>query len=195
MKLVDILARELKEWPDCEEIFQDYDGELRYMGNPVSTRSHCFVEMCDDLIRPKYGVDIKGITQPQWKEARDALLKADAKEWNGEGLPPVGTVCNLKYQGFDQGVVEVLFCSKQTTVCRNLEDGREQFGDTFEYEFRPIRTPGQIAADERLHKIRNAHTAIARTLDSFRGDIPAEGVSRTIIEAMIDAGYSEHEPK
>ncbi|MCY1422435.1 hypothetical protein D9M71_381120 [compost metagenome] len=57
--------------------------------------------------------------------------------------------------------------------------------------FRPFRTPEQIAADERLHKVRNAHTAIARTLECFRGNIPAEAVSREVIEAMIDAGYSK----
>ena len=193
MKLVDILARELKEWPDCEEIFQDYDGELRYMGNPVSTRSHCFVEMCDDLIRPKYGVNIKGITQPQWKEARDALLKADAKEWNGEGIPPVGAVCEilgtvgqeLSKQEFSWVQVEIIahtcFGGAPIAVGRDLS--RATLGWGIASSFRPIRTPEQIAAEEREKLIDELAIATNYVAD------------RHACEAVIDANYRKQETK
>lgn len=73
MKLVDILARELREWPNCHEIFQDYDGELRYIGHPVTSLSGNRVEMCEDLVRPHMGAHPKGVTRAQWQEAREAL--------------------------------------------------------------------------------------------------------------------------
>jgi hypothetical protein len=55
--------------------------------------------------------------------------------------------------------------------------------------FRPIRTPEQIAADERLHNVRNACSAIAETLDDLRGKTMVERAALAVVEAMIDAGY------
>ncbi|MBF8674866.1 hypothetical protein IRZ53_07160 [Pseudomonas fulva] len=118
--------------------------------------------------------------------------------WNGEGLPPVGAELEAGYACEDFKIWHKGVCVA-VGIC---PEGREeycvvQFGDVLaQYgadgrRMRPIRTPEQVAADERLHKLRNAHTAIARTLESFRGDIPAESVSRQVIEAMIDAGYSK----
>lgn len=190
MKLVDILARELKEWPDCEEIFQDYDGELRYMGNPVSTRSHCFVEMCDDLIRPKYGVNIKGITQPQWKEARDDLLKADAKEWNGEGLPPVGTVCEAVHEDLNYGLpckAEILKLNKnERSAAFFWIDAPEGMRNLFWAErFLPIRTPEQIAAEER----RRGISEISKILHSGASTLEEDAAT------LWDLGWRKQEPK
>ncbi|ORL69715.1 hypothetical protein B7H19_09495 [Pseudomonas putida] len=114
------------------------------------------------------------------------------ENWKGDGIPPVGARCECAqlYGKWAEGEV----------VAHHWEGAIVAIGDSekgFEYDsyqanqIRPIRTPEQIAADERLHKVRNAHTAIAKTLESFSGDIPAEAVSRQVIEAMIDAGYSK----
>jgi len=108
-------------------------------------------------------------------------------QWDGKGLPPVGVDCEYNDGG------EWMRCE----VVAHRNNAAVVLSDCYEpafvsqQELRPIRSPEQIAADERLHKLRNAHTAIARTLEAFRGDIPAESVSRQVIEAMIDAGYSK----
>lgn len=119
-------------------------------------------------------------------------------EWNGEGLPPVGTVCEIKNSRMGWVRCEIIAhkhfdCGAKPHAIAWIDGNNIDQSEGI--RFRKIKSPEQIAAEERLHKIRNAHTAIARTLDSFRGDIPAEGVSRTIIEAMIDAGYSKQEQK
>lgn len=57
-------------------------------------------------------------------------------------------------------------------------------------EMRPPRTPEQIAADERLHKIRNAATDIASTLEACSKTVAYKDIAATVLEAMIDAGYA-----
>lgn len=71
--------------------------------------------------------------------------------WSGEGLPPVGTVCEAKWgrNGWSRCVV---FAHKPnanggTDVLVDV-DGDWTFFDKPSM-FRPIRTPEQIAADER----------------------------------------------
>lgn len=70
-------------------------------------------------------------------------------QWNGEGLPPAGTVCELVCDGVNQGVVTVMYISEQFAVCKNHKHQHEQGAKTRRYKFRPIRTPEQIAAEER----------------------------------------------
>ena len=120
--------------------------------------------------------------------------------WDGEGLPPVGTLVEASFACED-------FENWHDGVCVAVgedPEGREDFcvvqcGKKIAMyrdeakRVRPRRTPEQIAADERLHKIRNAHSRIARTLDQFRQDIPGQSAARTVIEAMIDAGYEMQE--
>lgn len=188
MKLVDILVRELKEWPieagnTCS---QDHDKEARF---ERPSFDFFLSELAEDAAEENcYGGGVE-VTRAQWQEARDALNNPAVEVWNGEGLPPAGTICHCLYKGIDQGEVRVEYIGKNACVLLNLFHGDEQCGMTEHYLFTPIRTLEQIAADERLHKLRNAHTAIAGTLDAFKGDIPAESVSRQTIEAMIDAGY------
>ncbi len=198
-KLVEILAQELKEWVgDWPAIGQAKDGTLHrepFLGGhtPFSlTRASDYVQAI--------------VTRAEWQAAVDAL-KPDAqrfaedyveankdrcvREWNGEGLPPVGTTCDLVYQGCEQGQVEVLFCSRQTTVCLNLEDGREQFGETFDYEFRPIRTPEQIAAEEREKAVEDM-----LLLDPYDVRLQLGMMSRKdFCGALYDAGYRKQEQK
>lgn len=57
-------------------------------------------------------------------------------------------------------------------------------------EMRTPRTPEQIAADERLHKIRNAATDIASTLEACSKTVAYKDIAATVLEAMIDAGYA-----
>lgn len=77
--------------------------------------------------------------------------------WSGEGLPPVGTVCERKV-GFDGWQV--------TTICGHSPDGKS-FAAYYDDElagwgtvFRPIPTPEQIAAEEK-------EKAIAQMMQCF----------------------------
>lgn len=75
--------------------------------------------------------------------------------WSGEGLPPVGTVCQLRtvrdpndaFEGW--GKAEILYSSDGAVVWRWQGHTSEFGAEWSEVEFRPIRTPEQIAAEER----------------------------------------------
>lgn len=132
-----------------------------------------------------------GETRQNFTRGQVQYITPRPARWNGEGIPPVGAACEAYDAERD------LWWPGQVLMHGNSDhafvSGTPECWGTLLWAstFRPFRTPEQIAADERLHKVRNAHTAIARTLECFRGDIPAEAVSRQVIEAMIDAGYSK----
>jgi hypothetical protein len=82
-------------------------------------------------------------------ESRFKQMIKRPQPWNGKGLPPVGTVCTAKWCGSEQGEVTVLFIGEEYAVLKNKAFKQEQCGLINEYVFSPIRTPEQIAADER----------------------------------------------
>lgn len=88
-------------------------------------------------------------------------------EWSGEGLPPAGTVCEWLDRNCKRWLpVEIMFCSSWVVVVRDTKshpDGPvdlaiELIGE--EPEFRPLRTPEQIAAEEREREIEALATDI-----------------------------------
>jgi hypothetical protein len=116
--------------------------------------------------------------------------------WNGEGLPPVGTVCEYNAHGErDSGKelwcqVQVKYLSAWVIVfeCTKAPKGHEEsvgvelFGDIspkLENRFRPIRTPEQIAADER-------EAAVNRIYDILEGSKRPDLMSTC--RALYDAG-------
>lgn len=127
--------------------------------------------------------------QEDWGTSR--YIPRPTSTWNGEGLPPVGTHCAHQGTAHNLDWQEVVVLA-HTEVC-----GRQvavfQYANIVSYSsaqyFRPIRTPEQIAADERLHNVRNACSAIAETLDDLRGKTMVERAALAVVEAMIDAGY------
>lgn len=89
-----------------------------------------------------------------------------APEWTGEGLPPVGTVCELSHpQKFTQGTVLEEFPAGTkmlvgghanfggADVAVVIVSGRHFTGTTIPSLLRPIRTPEQIEAEERKRVI------------------------------------------
>ena len=82
--------------------------------------------------------------------------------WTGEGLPPVGTVCEWKgtHGGYWVGC-EVVALSQSQFVLRHSDSSKYRPGqfevfsaDPVQIQFRPIRTPEQIAAEKRSKAIR-----------------------------------------
>lgn len=106
-----------------------------------------------------------------------------APQWNGEGLPPVGTVCELRTKTGGWGTAEIKYMS--STVCVWLwirSDGGEQSVEwaepPYRMEFRQIKTPAQIAAEEREAAAKAMRAIVTRTH-------PAECPYLT----LYDAGY------
>lgn len=91
------------------------------------------------------------------------------QDWTGEGLPPVGTVCEYDARAFGKGdplwvTVEINYLSKWNIVfvCIAVPDGTRQENVGVELSadvgvtinrFRLIRTPEQIASEERQKNI------------------------------------------
>ena len=115
-----------------------------------------------------------------------------AAQWAGEGLPPVGVVCEINHPELgwtrcDIVAHKVMDCGGKTHAIAWID------GNTLDQSqglrFRPIRTPEQIEADKRLHEIRNALTTIKAGQQLFPNDLVRGNITLSVVEAMIDAGY------
>lgn len=76
--------------------------------------------------------------------------KQDIQSWNGEGLPPVGTVCEF-YDCEAWSEVRVKFIGDKYAVLQNLNFDIERVYCVADKpsKFRPILTPEQIEAERR----------------------------------------------
>ena len=120
------------------------------------------------------------------------------QSWSGEGLPPVGAVCELRCLPVGGwGKAEIKYMSETQCVWRWLrEDGGYQVElaevpDVTRMAFRQIRTPEQIAADERDEAIKRACEDIDKLVAAYNMSIDCSAAIRATIEAMIDKGYSK----
>ena len=86
-------------------------------------------------------------------------VKRPSPAWSGEGLPPVGVECLAFYMGQPQGVVKIRY-SGEWMILWSQDRRAEQCGAAEHYLFRPIRTPEQIAADEREAAINDLENLI-----------------------------------
>lgn len=108
----------------------------------------------------------------------DHVPRPAAPAWNGEGLPPVGTVCELQ----DATEVRILAHTKRAGApvavyqCTDSES-IEAYTASF---FRPIRTPEQIAAEEREAYINR----MVEVLHARMG----HGSPFSVCEALYDEG-------
>lgn len=119
--------------------------------------------------------------------------------WNGEDLPPVEAACEYTLNSgisWFTCVISYIYMDKSALIAKCFTSERspefiEQeipLDDLRRVQFRPIRTAEQIAVDERLHKVRNALTAI-KASRHFPGDEARQNVMVATVEAMIDAGF------
>lgn len=103
------------------------------------------------------------------------------KPWDGQGLPPVGTVCEYRHMIWPEyRPCEIRYISEESLVV--YDDAQEQFYRTCDMLFRPIRTPEQIAADER-------EKAVGDMAMSIQG-VPYQYPT---LYALYDAGYRRQE--
>lgn len=96
-------------------------------------------------------------------------------EWNGEGLPPVGTVCEFRVDEDDWRQCEVIAHKEDSAVCWIHCN---KISATNGSSVRPIRTPEQIAAEKREIAIRE--------MEALGIGNPSR---QSLLEALYDAGY------
>jgi hypothetical protein len=109
--------------------------------------------------------------------------------WTGEGLPPVGTVCMTMSSGRERRI-KVLGIGKTRLLGEDVETG-EEFGFLMiNRTFYPIRTPEQIAAEEREAEIGEMSRVIREQIKHYSGQDAADYSA-----ALYDAGYRKQVAK
>lgn len=108
-------------------------------------------------LKPGHAVRVSRREQ-DWREDgyTDDLIATSAikRPWSGEGLPPVGVVCEANFVG-SWTEFEMRYYGESYVIFKTqyeVQRTRIDF-DTCGVKFRPIRTPEQIAADERRKAI------------------------------------------
>lgn len=97
------------------------------------------------------------------------MLEGKQNEWSGEGLPPVGVVCEaMSARTKEYRQCEVLAIRNGMAVVVFPDHEEIQWAS----EFRPIRTAEQIAAEER-EKALEAMFKIYRDAGEFRAGLSA----------------------
>ena len=203
MKLVDILARELNQWPDAlgHAAGQAADGTLHSEMEPEDAETVRTIEsytICSNWI-----IDI--VTRAEWLAAVDALNADKCEhsysnnigcpecgelsapkvvEWDGEGEPPVGIECEWRPNVHGWVKVKILGRDGSDTWYRASGEEHSQTCRNMAF-FRPIRTAEQVAAEEREKAIKEM---------MMNGVDAGDSTIEYSCAALYDAGYRK-EPK
>jgi len=212
MKLVEILARELHEWPDGQLwASQDPDREVRFDSDTI--RDFYASTLADDA-----GLRIGGgarVTREMWEAERAksapwfasepacchciemdvefptvsiGVGAACSPEWDGEGLPPVGLPCELRMvSGLWMKVTPTAYGKKHMLFEDGL--GEERIEYISEVQARPLRTPEQVAAEKREREINELVETIICHYEYPKGAESYIGLAR----ALHNAGYRKQE--
>lgn len=144
-----------------------------------------------------------------WREATDSCvfpkvssLSARPEQWSGEGLPPVGTVCEFAGFNPEETLPSDPMIGDRVTVIAHFKSGSIDVAaftffapPEFEYLqvgqgahgcFRPIRTPEQIEAEKREEEVK---AMMALNPD----ENPNQALTKWLCEALYDAGYRKQE--
>lgn len=159
MKLIDILVRELPNrggWPE---------GAIEFFIHSKEFLVGCFYDVNGEEAGEQFdarnmefedrGTDKLAISREQY----EAALAASKLEWDGEGLPPVGTVC--EYMKRSLAVKEWTECTidyvgSSFIVYRDCY-GVELTAIKCDIEFRPIRSEADKKRDIIISKIEKAY--------------------------------------
>lgn len=187
MKLVDILARELKVWPEGAITVDQstVDREVyTYSANKKLGYTGVFLSVIADDPDEE-------VTRAQWQAAVDALN--ESVTWTGAGLPPVGAVCeaNITAMFRSEGVwdrAEVIAHTKIGVTNMAVVNSGSSIGWGAAHQFRPIRTPEQIAAEEKGRAVTDMLCIVSGS------DLKGRGVINQL-EALYDAGYRKQAPE
>lgn len=189
MKLVDILARELKAWPEGLECLSQLKGTGYIInGKGFDGRAFDALQIADETL-----VAGSIVTRAEWQAAVDALNAPKVVAWDGEGMPPVGSA-SCEYLGahkYDEWTVVNIFAHYGHTVFVDFGDGWRAEDDSS--RFRPIRTAEQVAAEER----EKARTEVLNAMTKVKNEYEPEALWKfrlKVVGEMLDMGYRK-EPK
>lgn len=120
----------------------------------------------------------------------DEWVRASPPAWNGEGLPPAGVTCEVKsIEGWHLCTVFAIkpgINSDEALYDYAEDDGSLAWSSCASAElFRPIRTPEQIAADDREAAIQQM------CADAGRPDMPSRSIAQAAM--LYDAGWRKQE--
>jgi hypothetical protein len=127
---------------------------------------------------------------PAWRALRLIPRRVEPAPWNGEGLPPVGTVCEWHPNNDGWIQVEILGHSGEETWFRR--DGHELSETCLRMAFfRPIRTPEQIAAEERIAELNKMIGCINDHPNKYPGatHLTQLKIQEDACIDLYDAGY------
>jgi hypothetical protein len=124
------------------------------------------------------GLPVFETVTDSWCDRINAMQVAEpAPEWDGEGLPPVGTICETRTRnGGEWEVCKIHFIGKKTGML-SLEGVDELWFQMDCRDFRVYRTPERIAAEERAVGINEIYS------------LPGSLLSYKAAEMIYDAGY------
>jgi len=122
--------------------------------------------------------EVFGLIPSRW----NVIATHPQPTWNGEGLPPVGTVCALTPLTGETVTVTIKYMGKDLAV---VQKGNKECVQALGLcIFRLIRTPDKIAAEEREKVIEEMRKEVGHQK-------PYLGVDP--IAALYDAGYRKLE--
>ncbi|MEH5066384.1 hypothetical protein [Enterobacter hormaechei] len=145
MKLIDILVQELPKrggWPHGSERCMQTDG--LYVTFP-DIGDHC------DFVAKCMAEGIRIATREQY----EAAIAASKPEWDGEGIPPVGTVCEYTKQSLtvkEWTECTVDYVGSSFIVYRDCY-GVELTGIKGDIKFRPVRSEADKKKEEVVFAI------------------------------------------
>ena len=208
MKLVDILARELKAWPEPKV---SLNGSKDDCCQSDETTEVYFGFGRDSVLLSKRAENTIGVsvTRAEWKAAVDALNAPKVVEWDKGSLPPIGSVVEWDGCTFDpeEPQEKDLHVGDHVTIISHLKDGDfELAAFTFNPKihnpnrgsiwvnqgtygcFRPIRTAEQLAEEERDKARTDVLNAMTSKTMGFETEDQWQQRMKFVGE-MLDMGY------
>lgn len=193
MKLVDILASELKHWPSTRTaaVGQSNSGSLHLNEEPRHGSEFfgwttCKFTMAEDC-------QSAWVTRAEWQAAVDALNAPKVVEWDGVGSPPAGSTCQIRHSGWDAGswqTADIKYISSEYLIIGHGNFKREQHFHMPDIQFRPVRTAEQVAAEEREKAIADLYFTINWNEGRETWPFISNG-RKADYEKAIDAGYTK----
>lgn len=158
MRLVELLAMELIEWPQNARAVQNRSRRVHFFNCEFSfTRDvwagdDASIHRIDPACMPRLATDHATaiVTREQWQAERRRIEAAEkhAGKWNGEGLPPIGAQVM-----FENNQCEVIGHHEGVVVCA-MDDYYENgcYDGFLATQLRPIdtRTPREKWIDEAM---------------------------------------------
>ena len=138
----------------------------------------------------KVWVEYNSCTSNHKEHFNDAVKRPP--EWDGSGVPPVGTVCEYQLNGGAWFMCKITYVPSGSddwfvAWCNHL--GVDQIltfsSDYYTLQLRKIKTPEQLAAEERLHAID----------EMVRVGDWCSTAYKELMGALYDAGYRKTEVK